>query len=294
MQMRTICWSIILGTLALATAAHADPVVSIGHYYVAKNSSQSAVLSVTDTASPAADDIEGMTFSLQIGAGTGSAPAISSVDFLTSSIWTGHVAAANIINPPTANGSQFKSFTLITNSAGEFVNANGTLATLGFNAAGAAPGDYPFELIGTVDPANDTHFVSGVGNTLAATIGTGTLTVVAPGDFNRDGHVTSTDILAMETALTDLNAYKTTNSLDNAGLVAIGDLSGDHAVTNADLQSLVTLLKSGGGSLAAVPEPASWLLMSLAALGGLMLFRRRNSAPVRPFRKRIPSAGRSG
>jgi hypothetical protein len=274
MQMRTIYWSVILGTLALATAAHADPVVNLGHYYVAKNSSQSALLPVTDSVSPAVDDIEGMTFSLQIGAGTGSAPAISSVDFLTSSIWTGHVAAANIINPPTASGAQFKSFTLITNSAGEFVNANGTLATLGFNAAGAMPGDYPLKLIGTVDPANDTRFVSGVGNTLAATIGTGMLTVVAPGDFNRDSHVTTGDILAMETALADLNSYKAMNNLDNSALLAIGDLSGDHLVNNADLQSLLTLLKSGGGSIAAVPEPATWNLAVVSTLISVVLLRR--------------------
>ena len=41
------------------------------------------------------------------------------------------------------------------------------------------------------------------------------------------------------------------------------------ALTNADVQALLTLLKSGGGSLAAVPEPASLVL--LAALPGLAL-----------------------
>jgi hypothetical protein len=272
--MQIIRWGIIVGLLSWATWAQADPVVNLSHYYVAKGATQTAALGVSDTGSATTEDIEGMTFTLQIGAGSASTPAISSVDFLSTSIWTSHVAAANIVNASSGNDPQFKSFTFITNNAGEFVNANGTLATFGFSAAGAAPGDYPLKLVGTKDPGVDSRFGSGTGSSVPATFANGTLTVVAPGDFNRDGHVTAADMLAMEAALTDLNAYKNINSLDNSGLVAIGDLSGDHAVTNADLQSLVTLLNSGGGSVAAVPEPATWKLAALAALISVMLPRR--------------------
>ena len=35
-----------------------------------------------------------------------------------------------------------------------------------------------------------------------------------PGDFSRDGHVNASDVQAMLAALTDLNAYKSTNSLN--------------------------------------------------------------------------------
>ena len=65
-------------------------------------------------------------------------------------------------------------------------------------------------------------------------------------------------------ALTDLNAYKSAHGESDADLLAIGDINGDGKITNADLQALLTLLKSGGGSLAAVPEPASVVLMVLA------------------------------
>ncbi len=279
--MPNLRWLLLACLLTLASVTVAAPIANLGHYYVAKNSTQSVTLAVSDTGTAATEDIEGMTFTLQIGAGIASTPSIGAIDFLTSSIWTNHVAAANVINAAGGNDPQFKSFTLITNNAGDFVNANGTLATIGFTAAGATPGDYSIKLVGTKDIGSDSQFNSGNGSVVPATFGGGTLTVVAPGDFNRDGHVTSADILAMETALADLNAYKTTNNLDNAGLVAIGDLSGDHAVTNADLQSLLTLLKSGGGSVAAVPEPAAWKLAVLSALISVALLRRLSSGVKR-------------
>ena len=86
-----------------------------------------------------------------------------------------------------------------------------------------------------------------------------------PGDFNRDGQVNAADIPAMLAALADLSAYQTSKNLSGPQLVLLGDIDGDGAVTNADLQSLLDLLKSGGGSAAQVPEPPSIVLMALAA-----------------------------
>jgi hypothetical protein len=85
------------------------------------------------------------------------------------------------------------------------------------------------------------------------------------GDFNRDGHVNAADIPSMMQALTDLNAYKTNYFLSTANLTAIGDFDTDGRFTNADMQGLLSLLASGGGSATAVPEPSSLLLMALAA-----------------------------
>ncbi len=96
------------------------------------------------------------------------------------------------------------------------------------------------------------------------------------GDFNDDGHVDAADILAMEQALADTSAYEAAhNHLTDAQLLAIGDLNGDHSFTNADLQSLLNLLKSGGGSSNLVPEPSTFVL----AIGsiGLLFARRRLS-----------------
>ena len=76
------------------------------------------------------------------------------------------------------------------------------------------------------------------------------------GDFNLDGKLSASDVPAMLAALSDVNHFKLQNGLSDADFLAISDLNHDFKATNADLQSLLDLLKSGGGSVAAVPEPS--------------------------------------
>ncbi len=58
--------------------------------------------------------------------------------------------------------------------------------------------------------------------------------------------------------------------------MAIGDLDHSGTVTNADLQGLLDLLKSGGGSTTAVPEPALLALIAPAlVIGCAIQFARR-------------------
>ena len=95
------------------------------------------------------------------------------------------------------------------------------------------------------------------------------------GDVNGDGHVNNTDITDMMTALTDINAYKSAHpSFDNS----IGDVNADGAFNNKDIQGLITYLQTGHGSTSAVPEPASLVLLGLAAPAlSWAGFRRRRS-----------------
>jgi hypothetical protein len=80
------------------------------------------------------------------------------------------------------------------------------------------------------------------------TITIGNVNRIVVGDFNRDGHVSATDIPAMMSALADLNAYKSINGLSDADLTTIADTNLDGQITNADLQALLNLLKNGNGS----------------------------------------------
>lgn len=96
------------------------------------------------------------------------------------------------------------------------------------------------------------------------------------GDFNLDGHVNGADIPAMLAALAELNAYKSSNDLNDASLLSLGDVNGDGTVNNADIQALLTLLKSGGGSLSAVPEPSAMMLLTSGIIGLAVCSRKRS------------------
>ena len=89
---------------------------------------------------------------------------------------------------------------------------------------------------------------------------------VLPGDFDLDGHVNAADIPAMLAALTDLNSYESLHGLTHSALTMLGDLNGDHAVTNADIQPLLNLLTASGVA-PSVPEPAGVLLAACGIVG---------------------------
>lgn len=71
----------------------------------------------------------------------------------------------------------------------------------------------------------------------------------------------------MQAALVDLNTFQAANgSLSAADLLTLEDVNGDGVVNNADQQSLLSFLIGGGNSFTSVPEPASGMLLGLAAI----------------------------
>ncbi len=91
------------------------------------------------------------------------------------------------------------------------------------------------------------------------------------GDFNLDGQRSMADISEMLSALTNLDAFEASHDLQDADVSAIADVNQDGQITNADLQALLLLLKSGGQSANPVPEPSGLVLIGSA----LMVFAWR-------------------
>jgi hypothetical protein len=84
-------------------------------------------------------------------------------------------------------------------------------------------------------------------------------------DVNLDGHVDTGDLAAMMIALSNPTAYAASKGEILQDLSLIGDANQDTKFNNADIQKLIGLLKSGGGSQSAVPEPDGIVLIALTA-----------------------------
>ena len=85
------------------------------------------------------------------------------------------------------------------------------------------------------------------------------------GDINQDHVVDARDVGPMLAALSNVSGYS-----------AVLDLNHDSNVSSADLQWLLNHLKTGNGTLDAVPEPSSFALISVGAMGVLRICRRRD------------------
>ncbi len=68
------------------------------------------------------------------------------------------------------------------------------------------------------------------------------------GDINFDGHLDVRDVFAFMQASVDWNTYEDNHNFSPQNLPAVADINGDGQVTNADLQALLIVLRSGVGS----------------------------------------------
>ena len=93
------------------------------------------------------------------------------------------------------------------------------------------------------------------------------------GDVNQDGHVNTADIVTLEQALTNTGNYIATRIAGSPSGVFTAsdalfemDINGDGHASGSDLQALLIYLKNGGGSTSSVPEPGTFVLLTLGSL----------------------------
>jgi O-glycosyl hydrolase len=116
---------------------------------------------------------------------------------------------------------------------------------------------------GTVDSSGlyTAPFASGnfqIAASSGAVNGTATASVtLLAGDVDGDGQRNVSDVGTLMTALTDVNAYQTSYNLSQNDVLAVGNLDGDGAVTNLDLQAMIVTLANVGGGGSFSPAAAS-------------------------------------
>jgi len=116
-------------------------------------------------------------------------------------------------------------------------------------------------------------------------IGLDTHAAILLGDLDFSNTVTIADVQSLLAALSDVVKYKSDHSIaTDDDLRQRADIDQSGAVDNKDVQALIVkLANTGGGTLSAVPEPASWFLLMGGAAGlGFAASRRHNRRHADP------------
>jgi hypothetical protein len=268
------CLAAALGLHALPAAAAI--VVSGPDTIVAAGSSIQVPLTVSNTTPADSSDIQGLVLTVKIDAGAAATPFITNIDLLTNTVWSGHVGPATIATPPGGNLPQYQSRDLLTNLGGEFINANGLLATVTIDTVGAPLGLSWLSFADPLHPGRDSLFLNGLGEALPSQFSPLSLTIALAGDATLDNKVDAFDLnLLASHWQQQQNATWSSADFTHDGKVDAFDLNllAAHWQFGVTLTPSLSTQNSGliTQDFASVPEPTSFLLLFPA----LLPYRRR-------------------
>ena len=99
------------------------------------------------------------------------------------------------------------------------------------------------------------------------------------GDLDQNNLRSVSDVRALTTALTNINAYQTSHGFSTSDLLKVASVNGDNVVTNTDLEALLVMLANDiQPQISPVPEPSGYWL---AVCGGLALVVASNRRRLR-------------
>jgi len=152
--------------------------IDVGDHVLAPNTAGQVIQITATSDNPTADQVTGFKTNAQLGDGTGemAEPVFENLDY-ADSIWTEF--ARTEVGGPVAGAEQFAQGSVVFNTSGDSVAADGLTVTLVIDTTGFASGQFDLKFKET-QIGDDSVFIAEGGGDISAVITNGTITIGNP------------------------------------------------------------------------------------------------------------------